>query len=209
MRVHRLVNPFSIFKPTPEPVWSEIFSNLELPIELEIGTGQGNFFLEKAKARPQFNHLGFEIRYKLVPHVNELAKKSHLNNAHVLYGNAWLCRETVFKSQKVANIYVFFPDPWEKDKHQKRRLIQTNFLEVLFEILKPGGKIYLQTDVSVLAQEIKGHFEQKALFVALQKDYYPEEAWRSEFKSLMSNREKEAYQNNLPIYRLVYQKPVV
>jgi tRNA (guanine-N7-)-methyltransferase len=209
MRVHRLVNPFSIFKPTPEPVWSEIFSNLNLPLELEIGTGQGHFFIEKAKARPGFNHLGFEIRFKLVNHVNELTKKSHLNNACVLFGNAWLCRETVFKNQKADNIYIFFPDPWEKDKHQKRRLIQTNFIEVLFEILKPGGKIYLQTDVAELAFEIKEHFVQKPLFTALQKDYYPEEDWRKEFGSLMSNREREAYQNNLPIYRMVYQKPVV
>jgi tRNA (guanine-N7-)-methyltransferase len=138
-----------------------------------------------------------------------LAKKSHLNNALVLYGNAWLCRETVFKHHKVNNIYIFFPDPWEKDRHQKRRLIHTDFLEVLFEILKPGGKIYVQTDVKELSLEIKGHFAQKPLFTPLQTDYYPEAPWRSEFQDLMSNREREAYQNNLPIYRLVYQKPVV
>lgn len=209
MRVHRLVNPFSIFKPTPEPVWSEIFSNPALPMELEIGTGQGNFFIEKAKMRPQFNHLGFEIRFKLVPHVNELAKKSQLTNAHVLFGNAWLSRDTVFKNKKVSHIYIFFPDPWEKDKHQKRRLVQTHFLDVLYEILEPGGKIYVQTDVEVLATEIKGHFTQKPLFHALQNEYYPEERWREEFGSAMSNREREAYANNLPIYRMVYQKPVV
>jgi tRNA G46 methylase TrmB len=88
-------------------------------------------------------------------------------------------------------------------------LIQTNFIQILFDILKPGGKIYIQTDVRELAQEIQSHFTANPLFLPQQKGYYEETAWRNEFGSLMSNREKEAYQNSLPIYRLVYQKPVV
>ena len=85
MRVRRLINPLGMLWSILKPEWSKVYKNPQQPVALEIGTGQGNFFIEISKANPEINFIGVEIRKKLVDFVNEKIKSQKLNNAKVFY----------------------------------------------------------------------------------------------------------------------------
>lgn len=184
----------------------ELFENPALPVDLEIGTGQGNFFMELCTQRSDRNHVGVELRYGLAGHVNQKIQQQGLKNGKVFYGNVHHCLENIIHGHKLAAIYIFFPDPWEKRRHANRRLLSVDLVQRLVKNLQPGGRIYVQTDVAELLQEMRQVFEQVDTLKPVHTEALcPAELWRSEIGEIFSNRERDAMKTNLPIYRLILQ----
>ncbi len=115
------------------------------PLDLEIGTGNGTHFAHLAANSPERLVLGIELRYKpLIQSIRRVIRAGG-QNARVARYNAYLLTE-IFEPGELNDVYIFFPDPWEKIRQHKHRLIQDEFLARLFEIQRPGSKLTFKTD---------------------------------------------------------------
>ncbi len=123
---------------------AEIFKN-QNPIDIEIGTGNGFFFAHQSFQSPDRNLLGFEIKYKCAYQTIRRTDALGLANAKVVRFHATLL-DTIFETNELNNVYIFFPDPWPKKKHHKNRLIQEDLLKNLYNRQKPGSFLEFKTD---------------------------------------------------------------
>lgn len=124
--------------------WSELFHN-EHPLHIEIGMGKGQFIHELAEQNPEINYIGIEMYSSVLYRALEKREQSELNNLYFLRFDAkYLC--DIFAADEVSRIYLNFSDPWPKDRHAKRRLTSTGFLEIYDRILKKDGYVQFKTD---------------------------------------------------------------
>jgi len=202
--VRQHVNPLSQkYQQSIEiPKWSQIYSNLSLPFHLDLGCGRGRFLLQMAQQYPQRNYLGLEIREALVTEANEIRDTYQLTNLHYLFGNINNSLENLLASlppDSLELITIQFPDPWFKKKHQKRRVVQPEIVEILAEFLTAKGLIFLQSDIQEVAQEMFDRFVEKGLFKPLQN-----EIWLTENPlEVMTEREIATINKQEPIYRTI------
>lgn len=117
----------------------------EVPLDIEMGTGNGTHFAHRAAASPERALVGFELRYKPLIQSIRRALKNGSQNARIARYNAALVQE-LFTPGEINDVYIFFPDPWEKSRNHKHRLIQSEFLEKLFEAQRPGSRLHFKTD---------------------------------------------------------------
>jgi len=121
-------------------------------LTLEIGFGNGSSLAEMARAEPEHNFLGVEV-YR--PGVGKLlleAEKAGLNNLRVSLLDAHEVVQNRLHPASLDRILIFFPDPWPKKKHLKRRLIQPDFVDLMTTRLKPGGIMHVATDIESYAE---------------------------------------------------------
>lgn len=117
----------------------------ESPIDLEIGVGNGFFFSHQAKAFPERNLIGIEIKYKPLIQTVRRARANGATNIRVLRFHARFVSQ-LFEKSELNNVYVYFPDPWVKLKSHKHRLIQPEFLRELYDLQRPGSFLEFKTD---------------------------------------------------------------
>jgi len=132
--------------------WAELYFDNN-PVVIEIGSGKGRFLMKAAKDNPDKNFLGIEKSLKYSRVLNRRAKKEELENLRLLNTEAGYFISKYIPENSVSEYHIYFPDPWPKKRHNKRRLINSAFLEVLTASLKPGGCIYYATD-------FKNYFDQ-------------------------------------------------
>lgn len=139
----------------PGPIhWQEVFGNDE-PVEIEVGFGKGMFLLAAAQERPTTNFLGIEIERPFQLYVaNRVAKRS-LTNVRLACADARLFLRDYVADGSVAAIHVFFPDPWWKTRHRKRRLFTAEFAASCARVLGDGGKLHVVSDVAEYFAEIE------------------------------------------------------
>ncbi|MFN4770185.1 MAG: tRNA (guanosine(46)-N7)-methyltransferase TrmB [Candidatus Kapaibacterium sp.] len=137
----------SQYPPAPQSIdWSLCFADGLAPSALDIGCGWGNFLLEIAERRPHINVLGIELRKNAVDWINSVIDGEHVPNARALYYS--VANDLPFiQSGSISEVYYFFPDPWFKKRHSKRRAFTAEFLTEVHRVLAPGGHMYLMTDV--------------------------------------------------------------
>ena len=121
---------------------------------LEIGFGNGLSLAEMAEKHPEQNYFGIEVHRPGVGSLLVQVKKRELKNVRVSYDDAVDVLEQQVANNSLDRIQIFFPDPWHKKRHHKRRLIQTDFLSVLVSKLKPNGVIHIATDWQNYAEHI-------------------------------------------------------
>jgi len=124
------------------------------PLILEIGFGMGDATAHIAQVRPEDNFLCCEVHE---PGVGALLKRMgelDLNNIRILQHDAVELIEHMLPAESLDGVHIFFPDPWHKLRHNKRRLIQTAFVHELVKRLKPGGYIHCATDWQPYAEHI-------------------------------------------------------
>lgn len=125
--------------------FAEAFGNSQ-PVELELGCGDGSFLLQWAAKNPERNFLGVERLKGRVIKIDRKGRRLGLTNLRGLRLEATYVLEWMIHAGSLAAIHVYFPDPWPKKRHHKRRLIQPAFTEVAARTLAPGGVLYLRTD---------------------------------------------------------------
>jgi tRNA (guanine-N7-)-methyltransferase len=125
--------------------FAQMFENKN-PVELEIGSGKGTFLLAIAQAKPGVNFIGFEWAKEYAEYAADRLRRHNLLNTRIVNGEAtWWIRIHV-PNASIDNLHIYFPDPWPKTRHHKRRLIQLPFIKEAHRILKPGGVMRLVTD---------------------------------------------------------------
>ena len=138
-------NQFSIQEPEQKKgKWAEVFGN-DHPIHIEVGMGKGQFIIEMAKRNPEINYIGIEKYSSVLVRAVEKLEDFEQDNLRLIRMDAENIEE-VFDKDEVDRIYLNFSDPWPKDRHAKRRLTSTRFLERYNNILTPEGRVMFKTD---------------------------------------------------------------
>lgn len=134
--------------PDPPTVldWPTLFGTAN-PVEIEVGFGKGLFLVNAAQACPATNFFGIEIirKYQLFAATRLAVRK--LPNVRLAKGDARLILRDCVPSASVQAVHVYFPDPWWKQRHRKRRVFTAEFATQCERILRPGGVLHVVTDV--------------------------------------------------------------
>lgn len=150
----------------------------DAPQVVEIGFGMGESTAEIAASRPGTDFIGVEVH---TPGVGSLLKQlgeRDLKNVRVIQHDAVEVLQTMVGENTLSGIHIFFPDPWPKTRHHKRRLIQPEFVRLLASRLRPGGYIHAATDWEHYAEHILTTFQNESLLENTAKGYAPRPAYR-------------------------------
>lgn len=167
-------------------------------IEIEIGFGRGGFLIERAAAAPHASLLGIERKLKWAFLVAERCQRLGLAQVRALGGDAQHALPRIRPDARVARVFLHFPDPWWKKRHVKRRILGSDLLDQVQRLLRPGGELFVQTDVPERFAEYEALLRAYAAFDVRVVDDNPYGA--------RSNREARAIADGLPVYRLVAVK---
>jgi len=125
------------------------------PVEVEVGFGKGRFLITSAEAQPETRFIGVEVRDILKEYVaNRLAKRS-LANAKVMGADARLFMRHAVTDGALDAIHFYFPDPWWKKRHHRRRIWQSPLFADFERALRPGGALHIASDVAMVYDEMR------------------------------------------------------
>lgn len=182
----------------PHPLdWAAIFGD-ENPVEIEIGSGKGTFLIESAERRPEGNFLSIEWARSYADYVRDRVRRRDLRNVRVVRADATRFLADHVPPGSVSVIHIYFPDPWPKDRHHKRRLIQPDFVATAVEALAPAGEIRFVTDHAEYFDAARGRFEESA---ALERAPVLEEEMTD-----LTNYERKYRAEGREIHRARYRK---
>lgn len=138
-------SPFCIQEPASyKGNWNTYFENNH-PIHIEIGMGKGRFLMDLAQQHPDINYIGIERYTSVLLRAVQKMEEHPLPNVHFLCIDAATLPD-IFSSNEVDRIYLNFSDPWPKDRHARRRLTSSEFLDRYHRILAKDGRIEFKTD---------------------------------------------------------------
>jgi tRNA (guanine-N7-)-methyltransferase len=209
IRIRQHVNPLArkFQSPIAIPNWQDVYQKCDRLLHLDIGCARGRFLLALAQQNPEINYLGIEIRRQLVDLANQERDQLGLTNLHYLFGNINSSAKILLESlpdKQLKTISVQFPDPWFKKKHNKRRVVQPDLVKLLVDYLEAGGEVFLQSDIKEVAVEMRDRF---AANVSLTQQHSQEWLETNPF-SLPTERELYVLEQDLPVYRVLFQKSV-
>ncbi len=123
----------------------QLFGN-DHPVVLEIGSGKGRFLIASAAERPDVNFIGVEksLHYHRV--IEERVRKRGLGNVRLINHDAFLVLEKMLPAASIAEVHIYFPDPWPRPREQKRRIIRKEVLTEIRRVLAGGGSGIYVTD---------------------------------------------------------------
>jgi len=124
------------------------------PCFLDIGFGTGISMVHMAALNPQHNHLGVEVHGPGVGSLLLQVEKYNYSNVRVIYFDVMDVLKNMIPDESLTGVFLFFPDPWHKRKHHKRRLVKDDFIQLLHKKLIPGGFFHMATDWQHYAQHM-------------------------------------------------------
>ena len=133
-------------------------------VTLEVGFGNGNSLLEMAIQQPNLNFLGIEVYEAGVGRLINEASKNKLTNLKIIKEDAVEVLNNNIPDDSISHFQLFFPDPWHKKRHHKRRIVQTSFLDLLSKKLKNNGIVHIATDWENYAEHIMETLESHSHF---------------------------------------------
>lgn len=154
------------------------------PVVFEIGFGMGNSLFEMARSNPSLNFLGVEVHRPGVGALLAMAGEAGLANLKLACCDANHLIDTMLPKNALHRVQLYFPDPWHKKRHHKRRLVQTEFISRLEPLLKVGGHLHMATDWEPYAAHMMTVLETSEAFknVAGKGNYSEKPEYRPETK---------------------------
>lgn len=179
--------------------WKTIYANGKAPSYLDIGCGLGRFLINLALVDTKRNILGFEVRQGAVEWIDKVLNGEKISNAAVLWYSA-VNGFKFIKSGSIEKVFYFFPDPWVKRRHNKRRAFSLELLDEIQRVLKSNGKLYLMTDVDEVDE-----FQQKVMtdHGGFKFNYVSDDKWDLPVET---NQEEFCRRKKIPFIRMVCRK---
>lgn len=159
----------------------EIFGNTN-PVTIEIGFGMGVATAEIAQANPEINYIGIEVHTPGVGRLLGEIKKRNLRNLFIIQHDALDVLEDMITDESVSAFHIFFPDPWPKKKHQKRRLVKRPNTDLFAKKLTSGGYVYMATDWFEYAEFALEELKNTPLLQNKYEGFAEHQTWRPETK---------------------------
>ena len=140
-----------------------LFGN-SAPITLEIGFGNGESLLEQTRNNPERNFLGIEVHTPGIGRLIHGAHQAGINNLLVMRHDAVEVLNHQIPENSLDRVQLFFPDPWHKKRHHKRRILKNNFVESIRKHLRIGGHFHMATDWQSYAEHMRETMDQQSSF---------------------------------------------
>lgn len=166
-------------------------------VEVELGSGDGSFLAEYAAQNPGRGFLGVERLLGRLRKLERKAQRRGLCNLRVLRLEAAYVLRWKLASGTISALHVYFPDPWPKRRHWKRRLVNEPFVEETARILKPGGRVFLRTDNEPYFEQMREVFGRSDRFV--------EVAFPAGLAGVVTDFEREFNARGIPTRRVAYE----
>ncbi|MGE5608512.1 MAG: tRNA (guanosine(46)-N7)-methyltransferase TrmB, partial [Bacillota bacterium] len=206
MQAHRdlIIEPVGLdVDKLPKPLnWAETFGNNH-PVELEIGIGKGTFMVEQAAAHPETNYFGIEWARWYWRYASDRLRRHNCLNARAVRAEAVYFLTEFVPDASISVLHIYFPDPWPKKRHHKRRLIQPKFMPLVERILTPTGRLQVVTD----HQEYFEQIEQTVRGSHLRIIDYNRPGSASEGEFVGTNFERKYKREGRPFYALAAEMP--
>jgi len=172
-------------------------------VEVEIGCAEAQFLFERAAQDPSRLYVGLEIREDLVTLVNKRARALNAP-VHAVFCQAQIHATEIFPEGSVDRVFVNFPDPWFKRRHHDRRMVDDTLADGISHMLRPGGDLFVQSDVWDLALDSMTTFDPDERFDNVAGEWT---FWRAGNPyGVRSWREQNAEETGLPIWRILYRR---
>ena len=142
----------------------------EAPVWMEIGIGNGDALITMAQQNPEVNFLGVEVHLPGVGHALGEVARCELTNVRLIRYDVLDLIEHFMLPASIDRVLIYFPDPWHKTRHHKRRLVNAKFLDMLTLLLRPDGLIHFATDWQPYARQVRSVVELHPRFECLQQE---------------------------------------
>jgi tRNA (guanine-N7-)-methyltransferase len=162
-----------------QPLDLELAFGRAAPKILEIGFGNGDSTAAIAQAHPENDYLALEVHTPGVGNLLKLIEAQQIANIRIIQHDAVEVLRDMLADTSLSGVHIFFPDPWHKARHNKRRLIQAPFVAQLVQKLKPGGYIHVATDWQDYAVQVLRVLRAEPLLENTAADYAPRPEYRS------------------------------
>jgi tRNA (guanine-N7-)-methyltransferase len=130
----------------PKPATSKSLFGNDRPLELEVGTGKGTFLVSESLRRPEINFLGVEYARRYWLTAADRLRRNRCGNARVLLAEAEIFVREFLPDESLSSVHIYFPDPWPKTRHHKRRLLTPGVVALLEARMTPGARLQIATD---------------------------------------------------------------
>lgn len=131
----------------PPLVISDFFENPDLPLEIEIGSGKGLFINTSSDEHPDRNFIGIELAKRYAHYAGARLARREAKNAVMISGDGLKFMSEFVGPESCAAVHVYFPDPWWKERHRKRRVMKESLVKDIERVLTPSGELHFWTDV--------------------------------------------------------------
>ncbi|WWO95548.1 MAG: tRNA (guanosine(46)-N7)-methyltransferase TrmB [Candidatus Dasytiphilus stammeri] len=179
------------------------FFKNQKPLVLEIGFGMGHSLISQAINHPYINFIGIEVYLPGIASCSNLAITLKVNNLRIIYYNAIQVMNLMIPDESLYKIQIFFPDPWPKTRHHKRRLVNIDFAQLIFRKLKFLGYLHIATDSCSYAKHIISIM--KSLHTSFNPIFYDPNI-SSILRRPSTKFEQKAKKLGYIIHDLIYQK---
>ena len=161
--------------------FTEMFAN-DHPVIIEIGFGMGVATAEIAAQNPEINYIGIEVFQAGVGKLLNEIEQRGLKNIRIIEHDAIEVLEYMIPDTSIAGFHIFFPDPWQKRRHHKRRLVRRTHTDLLAQKLASGGYLYMVTDWLPYAQSALEELTATKTLTNRYESFAPRQDWRPETK---------------------------
>lgn len=196
----RFILPETTFNLESAPVNFAAFFNPVQPVHVEIGSGSGTTLIHLARVNPNANFVGIEWALPFYRHSADRLRRQNLPNAKMLRTDAkFLFLSGRVTPESIASCHIYFPDPWPKKRHHKRRTVDPRFCTALARTIIRGGKVYIASD----HQE---YYEQMEASLRSVPDFVPCDYDSPAGTDVVSNFEAKFVKEGRSIYRFAVKK---
>lgn len=190
-------------KQLPTPWDATALFGRSAPLEIEVGSGKGLFLASAGAAQPDTNFLGIELAKKFAEHAAARVLKRGLENVRVVSGDALQVFRELIPLASLSAVHVYFPDPWWKARHRKRRVMNELFVRDIERTLLPGGALHFWSDVEEYFQST---LELLAAQTRLEGPFSVAEHAPEHDLDYRTHFERRMRQHGEPIYRAEFRR---
>ncbi len=185
--------------------WENFFGN-DHPVVLDVGAGRGLFLFNASGEHPEKNFLGMEIDYREGRRAATRLLKAERSNARMLGGDARIAFDKFIPDSSISEVHVYFPDPWWKKRHHKRRIFTDVFVSRITKALKNEGELHFWTDVEEYFERVTNLMDHACQFLRREP---PEENLPEHDMDFQTSFERKKRREGWQIHRglWVLQKP--